>query len=84
MKFNEHYLAVGVTHGPDPDSNGVVIHIGNLGKFTMDEHMARKMADDILRNANYLWPDKTQEMLWQMQRDALEAMNQAREAMVKP
>ena len=59
MKFNEHYLAVGVTHGPDPDNNGVVIHVGNLGKFTMDEHMARKMADDILRNANYLWPEQS-------------------------
>lgn len=59
MKFNEHYLAVGVTHGSDPDNNGVVIHVGCLGKFTMDEHMARKMADDILRNANYLWPEQS-------------------------
>lgn len=68
MKFNEHYLAVGVTHGPDPENNGVVIHVGNLGKFTMDEHMARKMADDILRNANYLWPDKLFEMQAEMAR----------------
>jgi hypothetical protein len=46
MRFNENYIAVGVT-------------ANDLGKFTMDEHMARKVADDILRNANYLWPDQS-------------------------
>lgn len=60
MRFNERYIAVGVTDKDEHTDEGVVIHIGGLGKFTVNEHGARKLADDILRNANYLWPDKSQ------------------------
>ena len=58
MKYNENFIAVGVT-GAKADNEGeegVVIVIAGLGKFTMNEHGARKLADDILRNANWLWP----------------------------
>lgn len=63
MKFNENYIAVGTTANEDGTKEGVVVVCGGLGKFTMDEGMSRKLADDILRNANYLWPvpeEKTQ------------------------
>lgn len=61
MRFNENYIAVGVTAKDDNTIQGVVIHIGNLGKFTMNEDMARKLADDILRNANHVWPESPTE-----------------------
>lgn len=59
MSFNERYIAVGATDKEERSDEGVVIVIGGLGKFTVKEHGARKLADDILRNANYLWPEKT-------------------------
>ena len=83
MRFNETYLAVGVTANDEGTKQGVVVHCGGLGKFTMDEDMARKLADDILRNANYLWPSQD-ERLWQMERDAREAKRQIEESMMKP
>ena len=58
MSFNERYIAVGVTDKDERSEEGVVVHVGGLGKFTLDEHKARKLADDILRNANYLWPEQ--------------------------
>lgn len=72
MTFNERYIAVGVTDKDDHTEEGVVIHVGGLGKFTMNEHGARKLADDILRNANYLWPDKSLEMQAEFMRMANE------------
>ena len=55
MKLADNYLAVGAStlEGCSPcvvivTATGVVIR--------MPEHAARKLADDILRNANYLWP----------------------------
>ncbi len=69
MSFNEKFIAVGVTGEAEELNSGVVVVVSGLGKFTMLECDARKLADDILRNANYLWPDQT-ERLWQMQRDA--------------
>ena len=58
MIFNENYIAVGITANDEGTKQGVVVQCGGLGKFTMDENMARKLADDILRNANYLWPSE--------------------------
>ena len=83
MRFNENYIAVGTTANDEGTKVGVVVHCAGLGKFTMDEGMARKLADDILRNANYLWPDQTQEMIWQMQREMFEKQQEIRD-MVKP
>jgi hypothetical protein len=59
MKYNENFIAVGVTgaKADDEGAEGVVIVVAGLGKFTMNEHGARKLADDILRNANWLWPE---------------------------
>ena len=65
--------------GPGVSLSGAKLNFGDAEYVYLHE-----VADDILRNANYLWPDKTQEMLWQMQRDSLEAMNAIREGMVKP
>lgn len=59
MTFNEKFIAVGVTSESDSTDTGVVVVVAGLGKFTMLECDARKLADDILRNANYLWPDKS-------------------------
>lgn len=58
MKYNENFIAVGVTNGDDGShlSEGVVVVVAGLGKFTMNQDGARKLADDILRNANWLWP----------------------------
>lgn len=60
MRFSENYIAVGVTNNQEEDTlaAGVVIVVAGLGKFTINEHGARKLADDIIRNANYLWPEK--------------------------
>lgn len=62
-RYNENFIAVGVTNGNDDDNanaEGVVVVVAGLGKFTMHENGARKLADDILRNANWLWPEKTE------------------------
>jgi len=58
-RYNENFIAVGVTNNADGDNEGnegVVIVVAGLGKFTVNQHGARKLADDILRNANWLWP----------------------------
>jgi hypothetical protein len=81
--FNEKFIAVGVTGESEGVDSGVVVVVAGLGKFTMLEGDARKLADDILRNANYLWPDKTQEMIAEMHREMFEKQHQMRE-MVKP
>lgn len=60
MTFNETFIAVGVTAESENTNSGVVVVVAGLGKFTMLECDARKLADDILRNANYLWPDKSE------------------------
>ena len=59
-RYNENFIAVGVTNGNDEDNSnaeGVVVVVAGLGKFTTNEHGARKLADDIIRNANWLWPE---------------------------
>ena len=55
-KFSSDYIAVGVSSYEDGLGQGVVIHIGSMGHCILNENLARKLADDILRNANYLWP----------------------------
>ena len=62
-KFSSDYIAVGVTASEEGLRDGVVVHLGGLGHFVLGENMARKLADDILRNANHLWPvdEETQE-----------------------
>jgi len=60
MEFSKRYIAVGVTD-PDPTCKkaiGVVMHVGELGHLIMSEDAVRKLADDLLRNANYLWPNQ--------------------------
>lgn len=54
MKLAEDYCAVGVADEPETHPCVVVMlpHI----KIQLPEKQARKLADDILRNANYLWP----------------------------
>jgi len=55
MKFADNYIAVGASteEGCEPC---VAIVTGTLVVIRLPEHTARKLADDILRNANYLWP----------------------------
>ena len=55
MKFADNYIAVGASteEGCEPC---VVMVTGTLVVIRLPEHTARKLADDILRNANYLWP----------------------------
>ena len=63
MKYNENFIAVGVTNANEDErgEEGVVVVVAGLGKFTMNQHGARKLADDILRNANWLWPQASEE-----------------------
>jgi hypothetical protein len=49
--------AVGVSEGPDQRVI-VVFRDGGSTTIELNEGAARKLADDILRNANYLWPIK--------------------------
>jgi len=55
MKLADNYIAVGASQeeGHEPC---LVISISNVGRILIPEHTARKLADDILLNANYLWP----------------------------
>ena len=48
-------LLVGIGY-EDDESPYVVLHILNTGSIALKEEMARKLADDILRNANEIWP----------------------------
>jgi len=55
MKLSDNYLAVGAS--TDAGSAPCVVIVTATGVIIrMPEHEARKLADDILRNANYLWP----------------------------
>ena len=58
MIFGKRFIAVGITD-PEPGKNvGVAVYVAELGQLLLDENAARKLADDVLRNANYLWPVK--------------------------
>ena len=54
MKLTDNCIAVGAaTHeGCEP----CVVLVTHGVTIQMPEPVARKLADDILRNANYLWP----------------------------
>lgn len=54
MKLADEYCAVGagLQDGAEPCVVLVFPHI----RIQLPEPQARKLADDILRNANYLWP----------------------------
>jgi hypothetical protein len=55
MKLADNYLAVGASQ--EKDCAPCVVIVTATGVIIrMPEHEARKLADDILRNANYLWP----------------------------
>jgi hypothetical protein len=54
------FTAVGISEEPE---KRVVVVFGGSGSMTaeLSEAAARKLADDILRNANCLWPIKEDE-----------------------
>lgn len=54
MKLAEEYLCVGVAK--EPDTHPCVVIVFPHTRIQLPEKQARKLADDILRNANYLWP----------------------------
>jgi len=51
------YIAVGNSF----DDGRVVIVFDGLATVELNESVARKLADDILRNANYMWPIEEEE-----------------------
>jgi hypothetical protein len=55
MNLADNYIAVGVSTQEDCEPC-VAIVTSSLVVIRLPEHAARKLADDILRNANYLWP----------------------------
>ena len=60
MKLSNNYVAVGAASDADNAPCVVVLTSNGLG-ISLPEHQARKLADDILRNANYLWPTEETE-----------------------
>ena len=57
--MTHNLLAVGT--GDNDNKTGVVIHFDGATLW-LNENLSRKLADDILRNANYLWPtDESEE-----------------------
>jgi hypothetical protein len=55
MNLANNYVAVGASH--EKDCMSCVVLTTSRGLFIqLPEDAARKLADDILRNANYLWP----------------------------
>ena len=50
------YIAVGTTNNTTKEESRVVLVIEALGTMLMTEDLARKLADDLLQNANFLWP----------------------------
>ena len=55
MKLSNIYFAVGAAH--DDESAPCVVIATSYGvTMRLPECEARKLADDILWNANYLWP----------------------------
>ena len=57
MKLANNYLVVGTA--TEDDCAPCVVLVTSYGvTIRMPEHDARKLADDLLRSANYLWPIK--------------------------
>ena len=57
MKLAENFIAIG-TSEEDGCEPCIVMCTSGFGRVLLPETVARKLADDILRNANYLWPIK--------------------------
>lgn len=55
MKFSDDYHTVGVAN-EDGKLPCVVIVLSTGTVMKLPEQAARKLADDLLRNTNYLWP----------------------------
>jgi len=52
------YIAVGA----NTEDVRVVVILDGLGTIQLSESAARKLADDLLMNANYMWPiEETQD-----------------------
>lgn len=60
MKLSDNYYAVGAAHNEDRDPCVVIVTSHGI-TIRLPENAARKLADDILRNANYLWPIEEEE-----------------------
>lgn len=60
MKLSDNYFAVGAAHD-DAHEPCVVLIAKGMQIMSLPENEARKLADDILRNANYLWPIEEEE-----------------------
>lgn len=54
MSFARNFIAVGVAQS-EGTASCVVLALDNGSVVSMAETAARKLADDLLRNANYLW-----------------------------
>ncbi len=55
MKLADDYIAVGIAQ--EDNAQACVVLVSCTGTvIRMPEGMTRKLADDLLRNANYLWP----------------------------
>ena len=55
MRLAENYIAVG-TSQEDGCEPCIVMCTSGFGRVLLPEIIARKLADDLLRNANFLWP----------------------------
>lgn len=55
MKLSDNFICVGAAAEEGKEPCVVVIFHGGV-TVRIGEADARKLADDILRNANYLWP----------------------------
>ena len=60
MSYPDNYVAVGVANDRDYE-HCVVLVISGSTVLKLPEDHARKLADDLLRNANYLWPQEENE-----------------------
>lgn len=54
------FTAVGISEGADRRVV-IVLHENVYTTIELNEDAARKLADDILRNANHLWPIKQED-----------------------
>ena len=54
------YITVGITseEGKTDRQQRVAVCLGESVNLYLNEQGARKLVDDILRNANYLWPQE--------------------------
>lgn len=55
MKLAENFIAVGTSEEDDCEPC-IVMCTSGFGRVLLPEAAARKLADDLLRNANFLWP----------------------------